>query len=245
VSGYASPKWAWLRITVDSRRMSGAPQELNRNYWQKRFTSGDTPWELGRASRVVCEALAELEARGFLLNARRVLCPGCGTGADAIEVARLGASVIGIDWCDSAVTASKQRASVVHGELRGSLEVRQADFFLAAPEPVDLVCEHTFFCAIDPGLRPRYVERVHKWLSKGGFLAGNFFIIPPDVAPKLTRMSLGPDGTGPPFACTEQELLKLTADYFEPVLMRPGHNSEPTRKGGIEWVCIFRAKSRV
>ncbi|MEW6325849.1 MAG: thiopurine S-methyltransferase, partial [Nitrospirota bacterium] len=76
-----------------------------------------------------------------------------------------------------------------------------ADFFdLPQPlrGPYDWLFEHTFFCAIDPSLRDRYMETAASLLKPGGHLLGVFYHIQPE--------------TGPPFGATREELL----DRFKP-----------------------------
>jgi methyl halide transferase len=63
------------------------------------------------------------------------------------------------------------------------------------------VLEHTCFCAIDPTLRPKYVELVSTLLQPNGKLLGLFF----------THNRPG----GPPFGSTTKEIRELFAERFE------------------------------
>jgi SAM-dependent methyltransferase len=225
---------------VDPKKPNDS-ESYDRAYWESRFTLGDTPWELGRESSVVLEMLREdLAPRGFVLSGARVLSPGCGTGSDALELARRGARVIAIDWADFAVKKTSERYQATRADLLGSIDLRQADFFAVPPEPVDLVCEHTFLCALDPALREQYVARLVQWLKPGGFLAGNFFIVSESKAQSLRGWSLTKEGRGPVFVITESELLRLTGPWLEPIVIRPAKCAEPGRMQGLEWVCVFR-----
>jgi SAM-dependent methyltransferase len=216
------------------------------NYWRDRFDIGDTPWELGAPSRVLFEACAELEATGFELSGRRVLSPGCGRGSDALELARRGAHVVAVDWSQHALADLTARFAEIKNTVSGSVSVVSGDFFSIPPQQVDLVCEHTFFCAIDPGSRARYVERLCAWLQPGGFLVGNFFIVTEDEARKLPGLSLvkpgspAGGGVGPPFAATVGELEGLLGGAFAKVSLHRSSNPEPSRRPGIEWVGVFR-----
>jgi len=207
-------------------------------YWQGRFLSSDTPWELGHPSVVVLEALQELARRGVELRGKRVLSPGCGTGSDALELVQRGAHVVAVDWSPVAIEKIRSRFQRLCPVV-GGLEVEAGDFFVIDPRPVDIVVEHTFFCAIDPSARGRYVERVSSWLMPGGYLVGNFFILSEEQVRLLPTLSLAPAGEGPPFATTVSELRQLMGSHFEEVLLRPAAMSEPDRRPGMEWVGVF------
>jgi SAM-dependent methyltransferase len=209
------------------------PDWSNPSYWQGRFEAHDTPWDLGHPSIVLLEALGEVESHGVKVEGARVLSPGCGRGSDALELARRGAHVTGVDWSKAAVDA-----------LRGApIRVLHGDMFALPPEQVDMVCEHTFFCAIDPGMRLRYVETILQWIAPRGFLIGNFFVVPQEYAQTLPGLSLTQEGKGPPFAVTEADLKQLFSPYFELKVLKPAITGESSRRAGLEWVGVFQRRS--
>lgn len=217
------------------------PSNRDADYWNQRFNSEDTPWELSAPSKVLFEALAALYSGKSPLQGVRVLLPGCGTGSDALELAKQGAYVVAVDWSAYACDRLQARlASLQSDGEAGRIRVLRGDFFSVSPEPVDLVCEHTFFCAINPGARQDYVSTVAAWLNPGGYLAGNFFVLPDEEARALPELSLTKDGQGPPFATTVNELHSLFSNHFAIVSLRPGSFGEPHRRPGMEWVGIFR-----
>ena len=61
----------------------------------------------------------------------RVLDAGCGTGALAVEVARLGAAVTGLDPAEAmpAVARARAGAALVHWQQHGTLATRYAAKF--------------------------------------------------------------------------------------------------------------------
>lgn len=212
------------------------PAWLTSRYWQDRFDTGDTPWELGHPSVVLLEAFDTLSQLGKPVSGMRVLSPGCGKGSDALEIASRGAHVIAVDWSPMAVKSLEQKRA----ESTGSIEVIAGDFFQVTPQPVDCVAEHTFFCAIDPTVRPRYAERIAEWIKPGGFLVGNFFVLPDAEAAALPGLSLTQSGEGPPFATTVTELEGVLSPYFSTRVLRQAARQEEGRRPGMEWVGIFQ-----
>ncbi len=211
-----------------------------REYWDGRFRAGDTPWELGAPSGVLFEACAELERLGVSLHGARVLQPGCGTGSDALELASRGASVVGVEWSQKVAEDLLKKSNGLSSVSEGRFQVRVGDFFELIPEQVDIACEHTFLCALDPELREKYVQQIAAWVKPDGYLCGNFFIVSDEDAHRLPGLSLARDGAGPPFAITTTRLLSLLKGYFSPVVLRPGSNAGAGRRPGLEWVGVFR-----
>jgi len=214
----------------------------NREYWEGRFEASDTPWELGAPSRVLMEACSELSTFGVSFAGARVLSPGCGRGADALELVSRGASVIGIEW--SRLVAedlmTRYKAACIPGG--GRLEVRIGDFFTVPSAPFDIVCEHTFMCALDPSRRAEYAERIASWVKPGGYLCGNFFIVNDDEIGRFPGLSLTKEGFGPPFGITRADLESLLARYLSVVWLRPGLHPAEGRRAGLEWVGVFQRR---
>lgn len=214
-----------------------------KSYWNERFKASDTPWELGTPSVALMEAFAEVAARGFELRGKTVLSPGCGRGSDSLECTLRGASVIAVDWSHAAIEELRSRYERVKDSSTGSIQVVEGDFFSIPPQPVDLVAEHTFFCAIDPTMRARYMESIAAWLKPGGFLIGNFFVVSEAERDLLPGLSLTKEGQGPPFATTVNELQSLTSAHFIQHSLHQASQSEASRRPGMEWVGVFERRA--
>src|SRR5690242_12484663 len=154
---------------------------LNENYWEERYRTGDMPWEKGEGSPGLVDFLAAHPE----LPRGTVCVPGCGTGHDVRSWARAGFTATGLDIAPSAVRLAQERTAAAG--LTAQFESR--DFLSDAPtQPFDWVFEHTLFCAINPPQREDYVQAVQRWLRPGGqYLAVNYLI---------------PDEDGPPFGTT-------------------------------------------
>ncbi len=210
-------------------------------YWEQRFAAGNTPWELHGPSCVLIESLKGVVGDELDLRGLTILVPGCGTGADAMELASRGASVVAVDWAQYACDQLNSRlAGHDLKDSLGSVRVVHGDFFSVAHEPVDIVVEHTFFCAIDPSRRPEYVSAILRWLKPGGYLVGNFFVLSEQEARELPGLSLTKEGSGPPFATTESELAGLFAQHFTTICLQQAKVAAQGRRPGMEWSGSFR-----
>ncbi len=74
--------------------------------WQGRYASGDTPWDSDTPSAELLRVLAEQRvAPGAALEV------GCGTGTNAVELARRGFVVTGFDLAPLAIEKAHRRAA--------------------------------------------------------------------------------------------------------------------------------------
>ncbi len=164
--------------------------------WTDRYLQQDTPWDKGTATPV----LLEMQRRHPDAFAGKTVVPGCGTGHDARALAGLGCQVTGLDIAPPAI----ERARSLDPDQSVIFEV--ADFLDPAPayhSAFDLLWEHICLCALDPSLRPEYMQAARRVLKPGGIIAGVFFINP--------EMDEGE--SGPPFGIAEEELKSSWADH--------------------------------
>lgn len=215
-----------------------------KEYWQHRFEASDTPWELGRPSSILVEAMRNVDAFAVSLSHASVVIAGAGRGSDALELARRGAKVLAVEWSSKAALEMQTLYDQQRQTIVGSLEVAQHNFFTLTPRSVDLAAEHTFLCAIDPSMRGLYASTIAQWVRPGGLIIGNFFIIAEDEAAQLSNLSLNASGDGPPFGITARGLRTLFEPYFDECLLEPSPISDPGRRSGLEWLGIFRRRNR-
>jgi SAM-dependent methyltransferase len=74
--------------------------------WQNRYLSGDTPWDSGLPSRELQRVLVERK-----LTPGRALELGCGTGTNAVFLARQGFHVTAVDCAPLALERARSRAA--------------------------------------------------------------------------------------------------------------------------------------
>ena len=101
-----------------------------------------------------------------------------------------------IDIAPSLIADLRSRTS-----HQSQIHIIEGDFF-AHQGQYELILEQTFFCALDPGLRRRYIDHMHELLQQGGLLAGVLF----------NRYF---DQAGPPFGGDLEEYQELFSSKFE------------------------------
>src|SRR3989441_12194489 len=85
-----------------SRLRGGVP--LADREFEKSYATGDTPWDSGRPSAELVRVLYA----GWMPG-KTVLEIGCGTGMNAVELARLGEQLTAIDMVNLGVRRAKDK----------------------------------------------------------------------------------------------------------------------------------------
>jgi SAM-dependent methyltransferase len=122
--------------------MSGLP-------WDASYHGGTAPWDIGRPQPAVVRLAAEVGFAGAVLDA------GCGTGENALHIASLGLSVLGVDVAETALAIARAKA-----EDRGiEVEFAEADAFQleCLERKFETVLDCGLFHTFDAEERPGYV----------------------------------------------------------------------------------------
>ena len=85
------------RQPTSHERMAGQP-------WDASYKGGPAPWDVGRPQ----PAIVRVASRGGF--AGEVLDAGCGTGENALHLASLGLSVLGVDVAETALEIARRKA---------------------------------------------------------------------------------------------------------------------------------------
>lgn len=185
--------------------------ELGSTYWNNRYISGKIGWDLGEASPAIVAYFASQRNKDV-----KILIPGCGNAHEADALIQLGfTNITLIDISEELVSMLQTRFA-----KNDSIHVELGDFFEFSGN-FDVVIEQTFFCAIDPALRSKYVHKMHQLLNKGGKIVGLMF------------NRAFPDG--PPFGGTQKEYKTLFSGKFN-TKMDECKRSIPARLGSELWV---------
>ena len=142
----------------------------------------------------------------------KILIPGCGNAYEAEYLLNKGfRNVTLIDLSKVITERLKEKY------LDKTITIINQDFFEHNGK-YDLILEQTFFCALHPSLRERYVEKCFDLLHEGGKLAGVLF---------NKRFS----DTEPPFIASDEDYRNLFGEKFTSVTFENCNNSIAPRLG--------------
>jgi hypothetical protein len=201
-------------------------------FWDERFDGAFTPWDRGGVPGQLAAYLQNGEpprlesdpAGQTPVHRFSALIPGCGAGYELQAFCAAGWDATAIDFSAAAVVAAQQ----VVGPWRD--RVVQADFFeYLPPQPLGLIYERAFLCAMPRAMWPRVVRRWAGLLPPGGLLLGYFFF---DSAAK-----------GPPFGADRAQLLALMSAYFDLEQDEAVTDSIPVFQGKERWMAWRRKKA--
>lgn len=192
--------------------------KLNKNYWETRYASNETGWDVGTITTPLKEYIDQIEDKTL-----KILIPGAGNGYEVDYLLEKGfENVFIIDLAEAPLKNIQQRNPKINDS-----QLIQLDFFDLNGE-YDLILEQTFFCALDPSLRKQYVSKMHSLLKPKGKIFGLLFDFP------LTE-------AGPPFGGSKEEYLTLFSNSFNIKTLETAYNSIKPR-AGKELFFIFEAK---
>ena len=143
------------RQPTSHERMAGQP-------WDASYHDGPAPWDIGRPQ----PAIVRLASAGGFAGA--VLDAGCGTGENALHLASLGFSVLGVDVAETALAMARRKA-----HDRGlKVEFAAADAFQLERlrRRFETVLDCGLFHTFDGDERPRYVASLASVTEHDGTL---------------------------------------------------------------------------
>lgn len=181
---------------------------MDEKFWNDRYESKETQWDLGQVSaplKLYIDSLHEKDVN--------ILIPGCGNAYEAEYLLQQGfTNITLIDIAPLLVEALKSKFN-----SQEKINIIHADFFELTGQ-YDLILEQTFFCALQPDLRNRYVNKMYELLKPGGKLAGVLF-------------DTTFENAGPPFGGNKNEYQALFNEKFTINTIEPCKNSFIKRQG--------------
>lgn len=193
-------------------------QEFDAGYWQQRYAAHNTGWDTGSITPPLQKYFDQLTNKAL-----RILIPGCGNAYEAEYLYRKGFENVFL--VDVAPAPLQNFASRVPEFPKDHL--LHQDFF-ELKGTYDLIVEQTFFCALDPALRPAYAQKMASLLAPGGKLMGLLF----DTT--FTK-------PGPPFGGTREEYKSYFAPYFNFLHFETAYNSIPPRQGSELFIELVKS----
>ena len=174
---------------------------LNQEYWETQYKTNATGWDLGKVSPPIKEHFEDIENKNC-----RILIPGCGNSYEAEHLLELGfTDITVIDIAPTLIENLQEKF-----QNKSNLKIVLGDFFEHQGE-YDLIVEQTFFCALPPKMREKYVQKMHQLLATDGKIVGLLF--------NKTFED------GPPFGGNATEYVQLFDNHFELLQMDLCHNS--------------------
>ncbi|KAK5942486.1 hypothetical protein PMZ80_005051 [Knufia obscura] len=179
--------------------------------WDRMMPSPALPDTLDNHASVV--GSAKLVLPDGTTRRKRALVPGCGRGVDVMLLQAYGYDVVGLEYSSKAVEACEVYAKETENEAlyrikdekasKGSRVFVQGDFYADdwlekaglgehGKEGVfELIYDYTFFCAMQPSMRPAWAKRMSTLLA-------------PNPQANLICLEFpttkAPNAGGPPFA---------------------------------------------
>jgi len=195
--------------------------KFNQDFWEDKYKQSNTHWDIGTASTPLKNYIDQLNNRNL-----NILIPGAGNAHEAEYLHRQGfKNVFVLDIAKQPLANFKKRVPSFSDD-----HLIQADFF-EHHQLYDLIIEQTFFCALDPNLRPKYAEKMSQLLHSKGKLVGLLFEF------ELTN-------EGPPFGGSYLEYQNLFSKYFKIKTLELANNSIKPR-AGRELFVIFESQKPI
>ena len=183
-------------------------QNLDEEFWSSRYQNGYTGWDIGSPSPPLYQYLCQIDTKTLA-----ILVPGAGNAYEITAAWDLG--FLNIHLLD--ISSLPINKFLKKNPSFPKNQVFHQDFFEHRGS-YDLILEQTFFCALDPGHRQRYVGKMHELLKPGGRLVGVLF-------------DRDFSFEGPPFGGSSEDYRALFEPYFELEKFEPCFNSIPERMG--------------
>jgi SAM-dependent methyltransferase len=178
---------------------------LDQNYWDNQYQANVIGWDLGQVSPPIKTYIDTIENKDA-----QILIPGCGNTYEAEYLVQQGfTNITVIDIAPTLVENLKKKFA-----KNNNITVVLGDFFEHQGN-YDFIIEQTFFCALPPTMRQKYVWKMHQLLKDNGKLIGLLFNREFEVSP--------------PFGGNLKEYEQLFQKAFEFNSISLAGNSIPSR----------------
>lgn len=187
--------------------------KLDSTYWEKRYKTDSTPWDMGSVSPPIKNWLSQQTNKNL-----KILIPGAGNAHEVEYAYSQGfTNVFLVDFALQPLLNFQKRCPNFPKE-----QILHQDFF-AITESFDVMIEQTFFCALEPEKREDYAVKAIEILRPNGLLVGLLFDFP------LTE-------DGPPFGGNSTIYTTLFENHFKRIQINPCKDSIKPRMGKELWI---------
>ncbi|HZU34891.1 MAG TPA: class I SAM-dependent methyltransferase [Gemmataceae bacterium] len=202
------------------------PLATVRAHWEAQYRGSHPIWDTGRPARELCRVVARR-----LVAPCRALELGCGTGTNAVWLARHGFRVTAVDLSHQAIAQARRKAALA----AVTVDFRVGD--LADPTLLTGPFDFFFDCGcygatrrVDAAGYLRTLARVLRPGAHGLLLVGNAH------EPE--------DAVGPP-VMSEAQLYRELEPGFTLMRLRPFRfDARPRGKRYLGWACLLRRRNQ-
>ncbi len=174
---------------------------LDKDFWDSQYKAHTTAWDLGCVSPAIKLFIDTLKDKNSA-----ILIPGCGNSYEAeYLIEKEFTNITVIDIAPSLVKNLHHKFA-----KNSNIKIILGDFFEHQGN-YDLIIEQTFFCALPPAKRQKYVYKMHQLLTDFGKIIGLLF----------NRNF----ENGPPFGGNKEAYIELFKDSFAILKMENCENS--------------------
>ena len=196
----------------------------NKKRFTKHYEKGFMPWAHNEADHNLIEIV-----KSWPIEPCKVLEPGCGTGTDAIWLAKAGFDVTACDVVEIPLNIARENAEKVNAQV----QFLQLDFLNDNIDnaPFDLVFDRGYFHSYrSPGKRKKLSRKIASVLNPGGLwlsLVGSA-----DSPPRQT---------GPPMR-SAKNIVDAVEKYFEIQFIKAGFFGGRDKPGAKIWICLMKKR---
>lgn len=190
---------------------------LGEEFWTSLYKEEDIGWDLGKVSPPIASYFDQLKDKS-----PKILIPGGGNSYEAEHLFRSGFSnTFVVDIAHIPLENLKKRCPEFPND-----QLIHRNFF-DLDDSFDIIVEQTFFCAIHPSLRIKYVNHCYNLLNNKGRIIGLLFNVP-----------LNQDH--PPYGGSQSEYLNLFQNLFNIKVMDIAWNSIEPRSGNELFIHLVK-----
>jgi len=192
--------------------------------FNKRYKSGDTPWDLGKPDFNLKRVVLDRPVQNC-----RALEIGCGTGDNAVWLARQGFIVTAFDGSELAVETARQKMM----NAGVSCTLHTADFMKTEipGKPFDFLFDRGCFHSFETRKRrDLFAKNAATHLTPGGLwlsLLGN---------KDETRHDSGPPRR------SALDIVSTVEKYFQILFLESGHFGSKQTHPHMAWICLFQKR---
>ncbi len=193
-------------------------------HFKKRYESGDTPWDIGKADFNLIQTVTTAA-----IEPCKALDIGCGTGDNSIWLSQKNFAVVGIDTSEIAIEKAREKASKAKAQCTFLVTDFLTNRIAGAPFGLafDRGCFHTVNSDAE---RLSFAENVAAHLKEDGLWLS--------LVGSADEQRHGP---GPPQR-TAGDIVNAVESYFEILSLASSHFGSNRPNPPKAWVCLMRKR---